>query len=517
MTVSSIAGRLIVARLMTTPTRWSFTLKAGLALALCALADVLLFEVAAGSVLGLCALAWAAATVVGQPVMRRSRTSWIALSLATALALVLVFDPSLLAWVMFWGALSVAVLAPRSVAFGDAWQWFRRLLFHGLVSPFGPLMDWMRLRRLVKRRGGVSIARHLPTLLLPALGGTAFLLLFAIANPLISNWLEQLHVPSPDFRTILRALFWGAMLITVWASLRPRRFRMRFERLEQGSAVDLPGVTLASVTLSLILFNALFAVQNALDIAILWGGQGLPQGMTLAEYAHRGAYPLIVTALLAGMFVLLTTQPGSPMAASKLVRTLVGLWTAQNVFLVASSMLRTMDYVEAYSMTVLRISALLWMALVALGLILIAVRLMRGRTSAWLVNCNAAAALVLLGGCTLVDLGTVAARWKVGHAREVTGQGTALDLCYLDRLGGSALLPLVAFELNPGVDAEKRARATRVRHDLVETLKFEQADWRSWEARTALRLARLPANLPVPAPTDPRVDPCYDLAAVYHD
>ncbi len=506
-----------MAILMRTPLRWSFALKVWIALALCALADLMLFDVAAGSVLGLWALTWAAATIAAQPAMRRSKTSWIALALAAVMALALAFDPSPLAWTMFWGALTLAVLAPCSTKFGDAWQWFRRLLFHGLASLLGPLLDWVRLRRVTKRRGGLSVMRHLPTLLLPALGGIAFLMLFAIANPLISNWLDQLSVPSPDFKTILRALFWGAILITVWASLRPRRFRMRFEPLEQGKAVDMPGVTLASVTLSLVLFNAMFLVQNGLDIAILWGGQGLPDGLTLAEYAHRGAYPLIVTALLAGMFVLISTQPGSPMAASKLVRCLVGLWTAQNVFLVASSMLRTMDYVAVYSMTVLRISALIWMALVALGLILIALRLMRGKTSAWLVNCNAAAALALLGGCTVLDLGTVAARWNVGHARELTGQGTALDLCYLEQLGGSALLPLVEFELNPGVDLEMRARATRVRHDMVEYLRVEQSDWRTWEARTALRLARLPTNLPVPTSTDPRVAPCYDPAAVSYD
>ena len=58
------------------------------------------------------------------------------------------------------------------------------------------------------------------------------------------------------------------------------------------------------MTRSLILFNALFAVQTVLDLIYLWGGASLPDGMSHAEYAHRGAYPLVATALLAAAFVL---------------------------------------------------------------------------------------------------------------------------------------------------------------------------------------------------------------------
>jgi hypothetical protein len=66
------------------------------------------------------------------------------------------------------------------------------------------------------------------------------------------------------------------------------------------------------MTRSLILFNALFALQSALDLVYLWGGATLPDGMTYADYAHRGAYPLIATALLAASFALIAMRPGGP-------------------------------------------------------------------------------------------------------------------------------------------------------------------------------------------------------------
>jgi hypothetical protein len=158
------------------------------------------------------------------------------------------------------------------------------------------------------------------------------------------------------------------------------------------------------VTISLVAFNALFALQNGLDLAFLWSDAPLPEGMTLAEYAHRGAYPLILTALLAGGFVLVTTRPGTAIGESPLIRRLVYVWIGQNVFLVASTMLRTIDYIEAYLLTELRIEALLWMALVALGLVLICVRLSLGKTSAWLINANLAAAALVLAASAALDM-----------------------------------------------------------------------------------------------------------------
>ena len=54
------------------------------------------------------------------------------------------------------------------------------------------------------------------------------------------------------------------------------------------------------MTRGLLLFNLVFLVQNLLDVEYLWAGAALPEGVTYAGYAHRGAYPLIATALIAG-------------------------------------------------------------------------------------------------------------------------------------------------------------------------------------------------------------------------
>ena len=276
-------------------------------------------------------------------------------------------------------------------------------------------------------------------------------------------------------------------MILAWSSLRPRKFRLFAHGREATGERDLAGVSVASITLSLILFNAVFALQNGLDLVYLWSKAGLPEGVTLAQYAHRGAYPLIATALLAGLFVLVTLRPGSASAALPLIRKLVTVWVAQNIFLVASSILRTIDYVDAFSLTRLRIAALAWMVLVAIGLFLICWRMLKGRSGSWLINANAIAAATLLSIASVVDLGAVAAAWNVRHAREVDASGSSLDLCYMEELGASALVSLVTLEQRP-IDEAFRARVRQSREQVLHRTLVEHGDgWWTW--RNARRLA----------------------------
>lgn len=511
----------------------SFIAKALAAVALIVLADRLFWgERGIGSTLGFFALAWTIAALVLTPAAWRDRRSRVAAVGALLLAAPLLDAPGLVALILFWTALTMAVLLPRMREFGHAGRWALQLVLHGMTSVIGPWQDLFRLRKLVGR--SLPKRRILPLLPLPLIGGAVFLALFASANPVIGDALNNLGTPRLDDATIGRLLFWMLIATTVWATLRPRRVRLPMVEPSTGAPLALPGVTTGSVLLALVTFNALFALQNGLDLAFLWSGAPLPAGVTLADYAHRGAYPLIATALLAGLFVLIALRPGSDTAAVPAIRRLVVLWIAQNVFLVASSILRTIDYIEVYSLTGLRIAALIWMVLVALGLVLIVWRMLRGRSAAWLINANVAAALLVLTGCTVVDLGSIAAAWNVRHAREVGGKGAALDLCYLGRLGPSALTSLVALELRPDLKPDFAERLAWVRHEaLTETIRGQLDGGWTWrnsrrllEVRGMLAGRKLRAapsegpagrdcygTLMVPPPPEPEPAPAAEPAA----
>ena len=435
--------------------RWdgAFALKVGGALAVIALGDWLFYQRTDYlGAFGLVGLAIAAVLGLTRPAVRRDRRALLALALALTAAFAMVWDAAPLPFLLFWISLGLATLLPGTAAFDDGWRWFQRLFVHGLKSLVGPLIDFFKIARVKRRRPaqGKGARYWARTLALPLAGSALILVLFSAANPLIEQFFTALDITAPEETLILRMILWGFLGLITWGVLRPRPPRHLLATFDGRGDANLPGVSLASVTISLVLFNALFALQNVLDSAFLWGGVKLPGDMTLADYAHRGAYPLLVTALLAALFVLIALRPGSQTARNPLVRKLVMVWIGQNLFLVGSAALRTWDYVESYDLTELRIAALLWMGLVAVGLVLVLVRMLKGKSAAWLINANLASAAALLFALCFVDLGTVSARWNLAHAREFDGSGAGLDWCYLRELGPSAYVPLAELEARGG-------------------------------------------------------------------
>ena len=476
-------------RAITAPvqSRHSFAIKAAAAAVLLVLGDVLFYGFQGGSVLGLFALAWVMVAAIARPAMRRSPAGLVALACAAGYALVLILEPGPLAALLFLIAIGSAALLVRHV-FDHAELWAIRLAFLGIRAPFGVLADLWHAGTLPGRSGASAASAMLLNIILPLAGGAFFLGLFASANPVLGNALGAVSLPD------LTTLFEHLLLITlltgfIWPTLRPRAVRIR-----QGVRAFAPRLPDAPVTMTLVMlgvFSAVFALQNGLDVAFLWSGAPLPEGVTLAEYAHQGAYTLIATALLAGLFVLLVLSPGAPMSQHPLVRRMVLVWVAQNILLVASSMLRLADYIAAYSLTELRIAALVWMVLVACGLVLICWRFMTGKSAAWLINANAIAAGIALTGVSIADFGAVAARWNVDHQRIST---VPLDMCYLDQLDSAALIPLIDLRDAP-VGAQLQEQALFLSDQAYRELALRQGDWQAWTLRGALRLAKADAML----------------------
>ncbi len=464
--------------------RSSFRMKVGVSLVLAGLADVFLYSLNPGATVGAFALVWIAGVVLVRPGLWRDARARAALFLAAGLALVMIEQPGLVAWILFGGALSVAVLSARVATREPSWRWGQRLVVQVVIVLAGPLLDLRRVMRLKGRGHRTRILGVILLLALPVLGGAVFLALFASANPLIADALDRIRLPRIDGA---RLTFWLVMIVTVGAVLRPR-WRGKLIALPAPREQAVPGITAASIILSLVVFNALFALQNGLDLAFLWSGAALPHGTTLADYAHRGAYPLIATALLAGLFVLVFLRPGSDTAARPLVRGLVVLWVAQNMLLVASSLLRTADYIEAYSLTRFRIAALIWMVLVAVGLLLICARMLFNRSAHWLIDANVRVTLAVLVAVSVVDLGSVSAAWNVRHAREVDGTGAELDLCYLNTLGASSAVSLVELEQRlPASEFKSRVGWLRS----VQQQRVWDEAVLSWNWRAARRLKRI--------------------------
>ena len=328
-----------------------------------------------------------------------------------------------------------------------------------------------------------------------------FLTLFSSANPVIEHGLMQIDLRKLfEFISLWRLSFWILIACTIWPLIH-RRFKSKPVRAWQptpiapAAAPDLDYLLgTQAITRSLFLFNALFALQTALDITYLWGGAALPDGMTYAQYAHRGAYPLIFTALLAAGFVLIAMRRGGPAEQSRLIRPLVLIFIAQNVLLVISSIFRLDLYVATYSLTYLRLAAFIWMGLVAAGLLLILAQIVQQKSTYWLITANAVTLALVLYGCCFLNAPWLIAHYNVEHSREVSGKGQNLDWFYVRSLGPQALPAMERYgEKFPAFWRTNGAYCANPREAFVPS-----KNWRDWSFR-AWRLKRYFANNPFDA------------------
>jgi len=349
------------------------------------------------------------------------------------------------------------------------------------------------------------IASSLTVWFIPLALGGFFIVLFATANPIIESWIRALNPASTASHvSVERMLFWIAAISLVWPFLHvwwgarpevvPRSAEPAVDdQVTTSEFFELLGA--AAILRSLLLFNLVFALQTALDLIYLWGNAELPAGITYAAYAHRGAYALILTALLAAGFVLAAMRPGGPAGEVKAIRPLVYLFVAQNILLVASSILRLDLYVQTYLLTYWRVAAFIWMLMVALGLVLIVARIALERSNSWLIRANLIALASVVYACSLTNFASIIANYNVSHSREAEGKGVIIDMTYLFQLGPQAL---------PAIDRALLLRAPDPllagrRDSLAEEQAKRMASWRAWDFRN-WRLQRY-MTMPQDGPT----------------
>ncbi|QPF91093.1 DUF4153 domain-containing protein [Bradyrhizobium commune] len=466
----------------------SIPAKVGLTLALAALADWLFYGERIGLSLTLFAIAIICVSLLFNHATLDFRRAVTGATILVAGLVPAIEELNVLSVLILVAALTIALLLTTNAETTGLADRTRALRNFFLFGPFRFFPEVLQIFNMSAFTRGIALW------LLPAVLGTVFVALFAAANPLIEQWVLLLNPKLIlDYVSIPRVLFWTMMLALVWPFVHVRWRRTKIVTPAAADVAEpepLPPLVSAeflgpsTILRSLILFNLLFAAQSVLDGIYLWGHVALPANMTYAAYAHRGAYPLVATALLAAAFVLVAMRPGGPAEKSTVIRALVYLWVGQNVLLVASSILRLDLYVDIYMLTYWRIAAFIWMGLVALGLILIVARIVLDRSNRWLVSANLIALTMVVYICSLMNFDAFIADYNVAHSREVSGQGMPIDVNYLVQLGPQAL---------PAIERIMPIRPIGCRNRLVATQRLDMA-WRAWGLRSWRLQRRLDAE-----------------------
>jgi hypothetical protein len=458
-----------------------------IAAAVTAFADWLFYDHRLGISVALFLLVLASLSLVTNPVHAGGRQILLAAAVVLAGLAPIVEELNVLSAALGVLAVTLAVSALTNPFIGGLRDRFAAVPGLLLFGPFRIFSD------IAESSKWSLTLRHVTVWVVPVLLSGIFLILFSSANPLIESWFNAM-----DPRTLTlglstaRLLFWTLAACVVWPFVymkwsrsdpEPRNGAPQPEALEEAPS-ELFGA--AAILRSLVLFNLLFAIQTVLDLIYLWGGVALPDGLTYAAYAHRGAYPLIATALLAAGFVLAAMRPGGPAERMPVIRVLVFFWIAQNVMLVVSSMLRLDLYVQIYSLTYWRVAAFIWMLLVAVGLTLIVARIAFDRSNSWLVQMNLATLALLACVCAFINFPYVIASYNVDHSKEVSGNGLALDVTYLVGLGPQAVPAIdryLAAQPNGSLSLFNRGQLAWNRDQLIKRQLAELDSWRAWSFR----------------------------------
>lgn len=326
-----------------------------------------------------------------------------------------------------------------------------------------------------------------------------FVFLLAKANPLLAKLIEML--------TLWRLLYALLCAMLLWQLLRARPEKCRrWKGKAFGRIAALPGllfIDASHLSLALYCFNALLLFQNVSDLLFLWSGRELPADISYAEYAHRGAYSLVCTALLAAAITLTTFRESRKAELRKTHYTLVYVWLGQNLFLLLSCVLRLSDYVTYYgSLTGWRIAGFIWLALVAFGLFSIVLRLRLDFSNRLLLNVNVAAVYLTLVVSAFINFSGFIASYNLRHLSitkvempfsvfvsvAINEQRVPFgrwDLDYLKRsISYPALPALVSLQKNcsrlpsctPELEVELNKNVLALRQKLEKELK----DFRAW-------------------------------------
>ncbi len=374
------------------------------------------------------------------------------------------------------------------------------------------IKDNASLKRLRNSRKPTAAKKTLITYwILPIAMTLGFLGLFSIANPLIGGWLANIDFLYPlRLLNFNRILFWFAMMVVCWPLIRVRLTKLKTKNEKPLKKINQEEVQAgrrffdtAQILRALLLFNLLFAIQTVLDITYLWGSGELPPGVSHSQYVHRGTYILLFTALLAAAFILYVTAKKSETRKSVAIYFLLLAWTAQNIFLVVSTMKRMELYVEAYALTYLRVAALVWMFLVFVGLCLIIVQLIKKHSNNWLISANLISLALTLYIISFANMPHLIASYNVNTALENSNK--ILDFNYLGQLGENAM-PAIDKVLRHVVQLPKNGKnkisylpaantLASKRNYIVRQAKLAHHDWRQWSFRRARLMVYLNSNV----------------------
>lgn len=415
---------------------------------------------------------------------RREQCVWFAVMLVAAgmtvirdaleIRLLMVFVILLALGVMFYRSQGQLLLnATIARAFMMALRMPARML-GGIVDAVETLIQsrWQGADQIQAVARGLLLAG--PLLLI-------FIGLFASADAVFSAWLDSLG-------DIMDSLAPQTPLITLTLSLAATGIlacTVRKTVVNNTQRVDMPTwlPCLGRIETAVLLGSlaSLFVVFVVLQLSWLFGGQALIQarsGLTLAEYARRGFFELVV---VAGLTLAVLMSVSAMHGHRRLLRVLGGIMIACVLVMLVSALHRLHLYIDQFGLTMDRLMALALVIWLAFALLWFAQTILRGRQQGFIAGLLVAGMTVSLA-LAIMNPAYRVAQLNIEHAQS---RAQPLDVDYLISLGADAIVPLLSDAENVRLTLEQSINV----YDQL-ALQTENVDWRDWNLSRA-RAAQL--------------------------
>jgi len=454
---------------------------------LCCLADFLFYGQAVGISI---ALFFFAASIISILTAKKEISKRkLAISLFIVLASVVpVIEAAnwLSALIAITGTLSVSIYLRTTMPF-DLEQSAYGILALLVRLPFSFLGNLPRLQRSLNFKKLTPLYKgNWHKWAMPLLLSFVFITLFTYANPIIAGWVSQIEFGFIfEFLTPTKLAFWLAAATISWPFIHPylRKTRHKAKPKKSRKVILSKWLDKHNIALTLVLFNAVFGVQTALDVTYIWSGAEPPAGVTYSQYVHQGTYLLIITSLLAAAFILYVTHESKNYHSNPLVKMMLLVWTAQNVLLVLSTISRMEIYITDYSLTELRIWALIWMLLVAIGLILIFFKLFMNKTNNWLIKGNIISLIITMYAVSMTNMPYAIADYNLNIAKPSL---VKIDTIYIAELGAETIPAIDTYLKGFSKDEKltyRNQRLIKIRSKFAIGVKHDNSNWRQWSFR----------------------------------
>jgi hypothetical protein len=475
-------------------------------LAAVCLGDWLLWEQSPGLSSGLYALILAGVVFINRPGLVKNRWHGVQLLLLACTAVQTAIHPSL-SNALVTGTLLLVIAGDTALpALRPAWlRWAR-----ALVSVLAFMATWVSFWRSlgrgpVGRTGGVGrrLARLWSVSWLALVLAVGFGVVLGVGNAMLRDvfingydWLVSvlwdIRLPDP-----LNVIFWGLLATVALVLLVPRGGKWTGVRCRK----EIPSFPVADPltarlrsVLALAAVNALFFFVNTLDVVYLWAGQGLPRGVTYAEYVHHGVGSLIFAVILSAVVLTLIFQQDASVTPSLWLKGLALLWIAQNLFLEVGVLLRLTDYIDAYGyLTPRRVYVVIFLILVTTGYGLLARHILVRRSLKQLLLGNALAVFMLFYLLQFVNVPRLVADYD--YRLWLEHPENNIVRARLQHALGDEMIPLLVRVAGSGLEAEAVTDAQNNLR-LYEDLRYldEWGLWRDWQSWT-LRKQQLSREL----------------------